>query len=321
MGSITDVPGLRVGQAHDETGRTGITVILCDPPAVGSVDRRGAAVSTRQCDSLLPSHLLSRVDAVVLTGGSAFGLGASSGVMDELAARGVGMPTPGRPVPIVPTAALFDLGFGDPTGCPTAELAREAARTAGTDVAEGSVGAGHGATIGKLFGLAGAMKGGVGTASVKRADGLIVGALAAVNAWGDVLDVETGAIIAGARDPEHPDRLVDAHRVLTSDPARPRPGFAVDNTVLVVVATNANLEKNHASFVARMAQTGLARAVRPCHGPFDGDVVFALSCGSHAPDLAAIGEMAAAATAEAIGRAARLADGFGVLPAARNLSG
>ncbi|MDP8224093.1 MAG: P1 family peptidase [Candidatus Lernaella stagnicola] len=317
-GSITDVSGLRVGHAHDAVGRTGVTVIWCDPPAVGSVDRRGAAVSTRQCDSLLPQHLLSRVDAVVLTGGSAFGLGASSGVMDALAARGAGMPTPGRPVPIVPCAALFDLGFGSGEAVPTPELAAQAFAAAGIETAEGSVGAGHGATVGKLFGLAGAMKGGVGTASRTREDGLVVGALAAVNAWGDVIDSATGAIVAGAREPGG--NFADIARVLSTRPPAQRPGFSmIDNTVLVVVATNAKLDKNLAGFVARMAQTGLARAVRPCHGPYDGDVVFALSTGNQGADLPAIGQMAADAVSEAIVRAVQKADGFGILPAVSDL--
>ncbi len=318
-GKITDVPGIGVGHAHDARGRTGVTVILCDPPAVGGIDRRGAAVSTRQCDSLLPEHLLSRVDAVVLTGGSAFGLGASSGVMDVLAERGIGMPSPGRPVPIVPTAALFDLGFGAGDAFPTPELARQAALGAGDEVGQGSVGAGYGATVGKVLGIGAAMKGGVGTASRTRDDGLIVGALAAVNAWGDVVDPETGAIIAGARDLDGEGLFADTARVLVDRPKRGLKGFMFDNTVLVVVATNAKLEKNFAGFVARMAQTGLARAVRPCHGPFDGDVVLALGMGDKPADLPAIGQMAADAVAEAIVRAAVLADGFGVLPAVRDL--
>jgi len=320
-GKITDIPGIFVGHAHDERGRTGVTVVRCDPAAVGAVDRRGAAVSTRQCDSLLPEHLLSRVDAVVLAGGSAFGLGCSSGVLDELAARGVGMPSPGRPVPIVPTAALFDLGLGDPNAFPTPDMARQALSRAGVDFAEGSVGAGHGATIGKVLGIGGAMKGGLGTASRTRGDGLIVGALAAVNAWGDIVDPATGALVAGARDPEHPRKLLDTAAALQRPAERPRPGFLMDNTVLVVVATNARLEKNHAGFVARMAQTGLARAVRPCHGPFDGDVVFALSLGEAPADLPAIGQMAAEAVAEAIIRAVQTADGFGLVPDWQSLFG
>ena len=311
---ITEVSGLRVGHAHDEQGRTGVTVILCDQPAVGAIDRRGSAVSTRQCDSLLPEHLLSRVDAIVLTGGSAFGLGCSSGVMDQLAARGIGMPSPGRPVPIVPTAALFDLGFGDGQAFPTPELARQAAENAETDFAEGSVGAGHGATIGKLLGIGSAMKGGIGTASRRRGDGLIVGALAAVNAWGDIIDPATGRIVAGARDPQNPTTLLDTAATLGKLPDRKRSGFMMDNTVLVIVATNARLEKHLAGFVARMAQTGLARAVRPCHGPFDGDVVFALSLGDKPADLPAIGQMAADAVSEAIVRAVQTADGFGIVP-------
>jgi L-aminopeptidase/D-esterase-like protein len=320
-GQITDVPGIRVGQVHDERGRTGVTVVRCDPPAVGAMDRRGAAISTRQCDSLLPEHLLSRVDAVVLTGGSAFGLDCAVGVLDELAAEGIGMPTPGQPVPIVPTAALFDLGLGDGAARPTPDMARAAAKSASLEVAEGSVGAGHGATVGKLYGVKFAMKGGIGTASRYRAgDGLIVGALVAVNAWGDIVDPVTNAIVAGARDPRDPHRFADAAKTLAENAERERPGFLFfDNTVLAVIATNARLDKNAAQFVARMAQSGLARVVRPCHGPFDGDVVFALSCGDGPADLPAIGQLAADALADAILRAVRLADGLGILPDAGHL--
>jgi L-aminopeptidase/D-esterase-like protein len=314
-GRITEVAGLRVGHAQDEVGRTGVTVLRCDPPAVGAIDRRGAAVSTRQCDSLLPDHLLSRVDALVLAGGSAFGLDCAAGVMDELAARGVGMPTPYGPVPIVPTAVIFDLGFGSPSAHPTPDLARHALRTAAVEFAEGSVGAGHGATVGKLLGIRSAMKGGLGTASRHAERGLIVGALAVVNAWGDVYDCADNRIVAGARDPERPGLFLDAAAHL--EQGRTRPQSAFENTVLAVVATNAKFDKLAAGFVARMAQTGLARAVRPCHGPFDGDVVFALSLGEQAADLAVVGQMAAAALSEAVLRAVQLADGFGLVPDAR----
>ena len=316
-GRITDVTGLRVGHAHDEQGRTGVTVLLCDPPAVGALDRRGAAVSTRQCDSLLPDHLLSRVDALVLAGGSAFGLDCAAGVMDELASRGIGMMTPYGPVPIVPTAVIFDLGFGSPNARPTAEMARQAARSAVVEFAEGSVGAGHGATVGKLLGISSAMKGGVGTASRRTERGLVVGALAVVNAWGDIVDPADCRIVAGARDPERPDQFLDAARHLGH--GRTRPTSAFENTVLAVVAANAKLDKMAAGFVARMAQTGLARAVRPCHGPFDGDLVFALSLGEMSADLAVIGQMAADVLAEAVVRAVQLADGFGVLPDVRSM--
>ncbi len=314
MARITDIPGLRVGHAHDEHGRTGVTVLLCDRPAVGAIDRRGAAVSTRQCDSLLPDHLLSRVDALVLAGGSAFGLDCAAGVMDELAARDVGMPTPYGPVPIVPTAVIFDLGFG-PSARPTPELARQAARTAAVEFAEGSVGGGYGATVGKLLGIRSAMKGGLGTAARHTDRGLIVGALVVVNAWGDIWDPAANRLVAGAHDPEEPGKFLDAAGHLANGRARPQSAF--ENTVLAVVATNVRLDKGAAGFVARMAQTGLARAVRPCHGPFDGDVVFALSLGEHTGDLAVVGQMAAEALTEAVLRAVTLADGFGLVPDAR----
>jgi len=311
-GRITDVAGLTVGQAQDEQGKTGVTVLLCDPPAVGALDSRGAATSTRQCDSLSPEHMLSRVDAIVLTGGSAFGLDASGGVLAALAARGIGLPTPYGAVPIVPAAALFDIGFGDPNARPTAEMARQAVLAAGPEVAEGSVGAGCGATVGKLFGVRSAMKGGLGTASRKRPDGLVVGALAAVNAWGDVIDPATQQIVAGARDPEKKGVMLDTAACLIRGDNRPPSSF--ENTILAVVATNAKLDKAACSLSARMAQTGMARVVRPCHSPFDGDLVFALSCGDFSADPLSVGQLAADALAEAIVRAVQTADGFGLLP-------
>jgi len=311
-GRVTDVPGLLVGQAHDEKGRTGVTVILCQPPAVGALDRRGSAISTRQCDSLLSDHLLSRVDALVFTGGSAFGLDCAAGVMEELAARNIGLPTPYRAIPIVPTAAIFDVGFGETPAPPTPELARQALRNAALEIQEGSVGGGYGASVGKALGIGQAMKGGLGTASRRRHDGLIVGALAVVNAWGDVVDPESGRIVAGARDPEQPHKFLNSARFLAGGGQVKSAAF--ENTVLAAVATNAELDKASAGLVARMAQAGLARTLYPCHGPFDGDIIFALGCGQGKYHPAAVGQMAAEAMAEAIVRAVRLADGFGLLP-------
>lgn len=311
-GSITDVSGITVGHAHDESGGTGVTVIRCDPPAVGALDRRGAATSTRQCDSLSAQHMLSRVDAVVLAGGSAFGLDCAAGVMDELAAAGCGLPTPYRTIPIVPTAALFDVGFKDPEANPTPAMARQAARSAGVEVAEGSAGAGYGATVGKVGGIATAMKGGLGVAGRQRDDGLTVGVLTVVNAWGDIYDHTTGKIVAGARDLDNPGAFLDTAAYLSRGEDRPPSSF--ENTVLAVVATNARLDKTACHLVARMAQTGLARAIRPCHSPFDGDLVFALSLGERSADVIAVGQIAAELTTESVLRAVRLADGFGVLP-------
>ncbi|HPM77315.1 MAG TPA: P1 family peptidase [bacterium] len=315
-GKITEVPGLLVGNIEDEAGRTGVTVVLCAPPAVGALDRRGSAASTRQCDSLYPDHMLSRVDAIVLAGGSAFGLGCSNGVMDELAARGVGMPTPYGTIPIVPTAVIFDIGIGQSAAAPTVEMARAATKSAAVDFAEGSAGAGYGATIGKLLGVKSAMKGGLGTAARHGEKGLIVGALAVVNAWGDIVETDNGAIIAGARNPDKPGEFLDTAKLLGQGKARPASSFE-QNTVLAVVATNAKLDKIGCGLIARMAQTGMARAIRPCHSPFDGDLVFALSSGELSADPVAVGQMAADALAEAIQRGVRLADGWGLLPDAR----
>ena len=323
--AITDVPGIEVGQAQDEQALTGCTVILCRKGAVGGVDVRGSAPGTRETDLLDPVNLVDKVHAVVLAGGSAFGLDAASGVMKYLAEKKIGFGLGATRVPIVPAAILFDLGLKKSTRHPDLEMGYAAAAAAGTEVvAEGNVGAGTGATVGKIFGMGGAMKSGLGSASLEIGGGVIVGAIVAVNAFGDVLDPDTGQIIAGARPAKIGPlqlggnaRFADTLEVMRSFTGRTILGFATkSNTVIAVVATNAKFDKARATKMAQMAQDGLARAVRPAHTMLDGDTVFALSTGRVAADVSVVGAYAAEVLAKAIVRAVQTAKPAAGLPAA-----
>lgn len=315
---ITDVPGLRVGHAEDTTALTGCTAILCESGAVAGMDLRGMASGTRQADSLSVLHAVEKVHAIFLTGGSAFGLDAAAGVMSYLEGRGVGLITPFAAIPIVPTAVIFDLSLGDPHVRPTPEMAREAclAATAGP-VPQGSVGAGTGASVGKYHGIGRAMKGGLGSASVRGAGDVVVGALAVVNAFGDVIEPSTGEVLAGLRDAPEGRRLARTSSELRQ--GVPRQIVTLENTTLVVVATNVMLSKPQATKVAQMAQVGLARTISPAHSPQDGDVVFCLSLGESNGDLHHVGALAQEATSLAIVRAVKSADGFGVIPAWKDI--
>ncbi len=309
-GGITDISGIQVGHATDERGLTGCTVVLCETGAVVGVDQRGGAPGTRETDLARPMHLVREAHAVVLAGGSAFGLAAADGVMHWLAARGVGYDARGIRVPIVPAAILFDLALGDPRAYPDAEMGRRACEAASAGpVAEGSVGAGTGATVGKALGMTSAMKAGVGTAAENLGNGLIVAALVAVNALGDVVDPTTGRILAGARLPDG--RFVDTLALMRQMRLQVSPGEA---TVIGVVATNAHLSKEEACKVAQMAQDGLARTVRPAHTMYDGDTLFTLATGAITADLNLVGAYAAEVVARAIVRAVRCAKGRGGVP-------
>jgi L-aminopeptidase/D-esterase-like protein len=320
-GSLTDVPGLKVGQFTDPRRPTGCTVVLVEEGAVCGVDVRGGAPGTRETDLLSPVATVEKVHAVVLSGGSAFGLDAVSGVVRLLEERGVGFAVGGYRVPIVPGAILFDLAVGDGRIRPDAEAGRKAAvqATAGL-VAEGNVGAGAGATVGKLFGLNRAMKCGLGTAAVRLPGGAVVAALVAVNAAGDVVDPATGRPVAGCRA-EDGRRLEGTMAALLAGrpPAADRRG---ENTTIGVVATNVALSKAEATKVAQMAHDGLARTINPVHTPWDGDTLFALSTGALAHSAAplVVGALAAEAVARAVVRAARAATGLPGLPAARDLA-
>ena len=315
---LTDIPGVRVGHATDLPRMTGCTVVLFGNGATGGIDLRGMATSTRQGDSLFPTHLGAEIHAIFLTGGSAFGLDSAAGVMAFLEESDVGMPVPFGRVPTVPTAVIFDLSLGDHRARPDAAMARAACEAA-TDgpVALGSVGAGTGATVGKLYGIDRAMKGGLGSASRVYPDGLAVAALAVVNAYGDVIDPATGEAIAGARVPGKDRELARADRVLAGRGFASGPAFG--NTVLVVVGTNARLTKVDACRLARMAQAGVSRAVSPSLSLFDGDVVFAFATGTHDAELPSLGAAAAERVGQAIVRAVREADGHGHLPAWKDL--
>jgi L-aminopeptidase/D-esterase-like protein len=301
--TITAVPGVRVGHAQNTEALTGCTVILCEAGAVGGVDQRGGAPGTRETDLLRPMHRVEKVHGVLLTGGSAFGLDAAGGVMRFLEERGIGFDVGVALVPIVPAAVIFDLAIGHADVRPDAAMAYQACLNATANaVIEGSVGAGTGATVGKILGMQNATKAGVGSACIEIADGLFVGAIAVVNALGDVIDPRNGEIIAGARSEES---FADTLKVMRQFQAMS--SATTNNTVIGVVATNAKLSKEEANKVAQMAQDGLARAVHPAHTMYDGDTIFTLSTGGVPADVNLIGAFAAEMFAEAIVRGVRTA--------------
>jgi L-aminopeptidase/D-esterase-like protein len=318
---LTAVPGLKVGH-HTLTERpTGCTVVIAEKGATAGVDVRGSAPGTRDTDLLAPTATVEQVHGILLSGGSAFGLEAAGGVMRYLEERGVGFKFGGAVVPIVPAAILFDLGIGDPKIRPTADCGFRAA-SAATDgpVAEGNVGAGAGATVGKMGGRDRAMKGGIGSAAITLPNGLVVAALVAVNARGDVIDPATGQVVAGMRT-EDGRGLADARRRLKSGQLELPLPEALQNTTIGVVATNARLTKTQATKIAQLAHDGLARAIFPAHTTADGDAIFALATGVRTgpDDLDTIGALAAEAMAEAIVRAVRAATGIPGFPAVRDL--
>jgi len=320
--AITDVPGIKVGQAQDDKALTGCTVILCRKGAVGGVDVRGSAPGTRETDLLNPVNLVEKVHAIVLAGGSAFGLDAASGVMRYLEEQGIGFNTGVAKVPIVPAAILFDLDIGRSDIRPDAEMGYRAASTATQDIpTEGNVGAGAGAAVGRILGKKTAMKSGLGTASLE-ANGVVVGVIVAVNAWGDVIDPKSGEIVAGARSTSvgplkigSQGYFADTFEMMKTLLGRTAVGVATkSNTVVGVVATNAKLTKTEATKVAQMAQDGLARAIRPAHTMLDGDTIFALSTGAKKADISMVGAFAAEAMVQAILRAVQKAKSAGGLP-------
>ena len=308
---ITDIPNIRVGHDTNLEAGTGCTVIICDTPAVGGIDVRGGAPATRETDLLRPLNMVEGVHAILLTGGSAFGLDAASGVMRYLAERNIGFDVGVAKVPIVPAAAIFDLGFGSASVRPDADAGYRACEQATSDpVAQGNIGAGTGATVGKLLGPGFMMKGGLGSASMRMDDGTLVGAIVAVNALGDIIDPQTQQVIAGTRSP--------MGGFIASNP--------FGNTTIAVVATSASLSKDSANKVAQMAHDGLAQAIRPAHTMFDGDTVFALALGTAsqvgttqataALQVSIIGAAAATTLARAIIRAVRNATELHGVPAA-----
>jgi L-aminopeptidase/D-esterase-like protein len=313
---LTDVPGLKVGHWTNLEAATGCTVVLCPDGAVAGVDVRGTAPGTRETDLLNPICLVERVQAILLSGGSAFGLAAADGVMRWLEERGFGFETGVARVPIVPAAILFDLGVGRSDVRPDATAGYAACEAATmTPQAQGNVGAGTGASVGKILGFRQATKTGLGTASQRLGDQLIVAALVAVNAFGDVYDPQTQRIIAGVRSPAggYANTVEIMIALAGQEPANFRPGT---NTTLAVVATNAQLSKNEATKMAQMAQAGLARTLRPSHTHLDGDTIFALSYGRQKADINLLGTVAAGVLAEAVVLAVKTAEPLADLPSA-----
>jgi L-aminopeptidase/D-esterase-like protein len=309
---ITDIPGIRVGHDTNLEAATGCTVILCDTVAVGGVDVRGGAPATRETELLHPLNLVEQVDAVVLTGGSAYGLDAASGVMRYLEEQGLGYDTGVARIPIVPAAAIFDLGFGSASIRPDAEAGYQACKNATAEpVMQGNIGAGTGATVGKMAGPSFMMKGGLGSASTLLSDGTLVGALVVVNALGDIIDPQTQKVVAGARNPA-------GHGFLAANP--------IGNTTIAVVATNASLTKGQTNKIAQMAHDGIAQTIRPAHTMFDGDTIFGLAMGPKlqimtnstiaASQVSTIGAAAATILARAIIKAVRHATELHGVPAA-----
>lgn len=317
---LTAVAGIKVGQVTLSERPTGCTVVLVERGATAGVDVRGAAPGTRETDLLDPVNLVQQVQAIVLSGGSAFGLDTASGVMRYLDEKGIGYKTGAGVVPIVPAAILFDLGVGNGKIRPGADCGYQAATTATSGpIREGSVGAGAGATVGKSAGGGRSMKGGIGTASITLPSGLTVAALIAVNAVGDIVDPATGKVVAGVRGADGK-TLVDARTLLRSGAMeRPAPG---ENTTIGVVATNVTLTKTQATKVAQMGHDGYARAIVPAHTMGDGDTLFALATGERAApaDVTLIGALAAEVVSDAILRAVREATGLPNYPSVRDLA-
>jgi L-aminopeptidase/D-esterase-like protein len=317
FGAITDVAGIKVGHYTDRKAVTGCTVILCEQGAVAGVDVSGSSPGTRETDLLRPGNVVDRVQGVVLSGGSAFGLDTAAGVMRYLEERGFGYETSAGKVPIVPAAIIFDLNIGGSRVRPGAKEGYQACLAAANgEVTEGCVGAGTGATVGKILGVERAVKSGLGTASQKIAGGIVVAALLVVNAVGDVIEPGTGKILAGPRKPDDRGFLCTS-QLWKGEFEEKVPPF---NTVIGVVATDAKLDKAEANRLARVAQVGVARTIDPCHTMYDGDALFTLSSGEKKADLSALGAAAAEVVAEAIVRAIQKAETLAGVPAAKDIN-
>ncbi|SHG44501.1 L-aminopeptidase/D-esterase [Thermosyntropha lipolytica DSM 11003] len=312
MPSITDVKGITVGSAEDLEALTGCTVILTGPEgAVCGVDVRGGGPGTRETDALSPLNMVEKVHAVVLAGGSAFGLDAACGVMDYLEEKGIGHKTTAGVVPIVPAAVLYDLGIGNPKVRPNREMGYRACMQAGKEVKEGNYGAGAGATVGKLRGYNHATKGGLGTFSLTLSNGFTVGAIVAVNAFGDVWDPQKGKIVAGVRDDQG--RIIGTRRAFQDMSGLVALGEEAfyTNTTLAVVACNGRFNKSQLTKLAGMSHNGLVRVINPVHTYCDGDTVFALATGEMEADLNIAGYLAQEVLARAVLRAVYAAETAG----------
>jgi L-aminopeptidase/D-esterase-like protein len=311
---ITFIQGIRVGHYTDPEAATGCTVLLCESGAVAGVDVRGSAPGTRETDLLRPMNLVDKVHAILLSGGSAFGLDAAAGVMRYLGERGVGYDTLSGKVPIVPAAILFDLDIGDSKVRPGPEEGYMACLNASdSEITEGCVGAGTGATVGKLLGPQQATKSGLGIASEKISSDVVVTTIVAVNAFGDIIDPTTGNVLAGTR--RHDGKgFVNTAQLLTKQDIESR-NEAPNNTTIGIVITNANLNKEQINKVAQMAHDGIARSIDPCHTMYDGDTIFTLSLGQETSDINVIGTSAAHVVSKAIIRAVKSADTLAGIPA------
>jgi L-aminopeptidase/D-esterase-like protein len=317
--TLTAIDGIRVGHAADQDALTGCTVILLPDDTVAGVDVRGGAPGTRETDLLDPTAMMQAVNAICLTGGSAFGLAAATGVMEWLRERGIGFLAGEVRVPIVPAAVIFDLAVGRSDRWPDAAMGYAACEAANGDpVIEGCVGAGTGAAVGKVLGLSQATKSGIGSAAFTLPDGTTIAALAVTNAFGDVRSDSTGQIIAGARRPDG--AWLDTAALFRTQSLQVR--GTGSNTTIAIVATDAQLSKAECSKLAQMAQDALARSIRPIHTPLDGDTVFAVATGRKpATHLAVLGSVASDVLAEAIERSVLHATSVAGLPAVRDLAG
>jgi len=320
--AITAVDGVTVGSWTDREAATGCTVVLCPEGAVASVDIRGGAPGTRNTDLLRQGNLVQQIHAVLLTGGSEFGLDAAGGVARWLEERGKGFAVTTGVVPVVAAAVLFDLPIGQADVRPDATAGYAACEGASKAVQEGSVGAGTGATVGKALMIERATKGGLGTAAERTASGITVGTIVAVNCWGEVVDPDSGAVIAGPRGDRPGSFLSTVEQMRKEAPLSPFSEAARkqagQNTTIAVVATDARLSKDEAFRLAVMAQAGLARTIRPAHSPVDGDAVFALATGRNetATDMLQLGTLAGRAMERAVVKAVRAATGLAGVPAA-----
>jgi len=319
MGSIIDIEGIKVGHASNFEAITGCSVILFENPAAAAVDLRGGGTSTRQIDSLLSHNTFGKIHAILLTGGSAYGLDAAGGVVKYLEEQNVGLEV-GHDivVPSVPTAVIFDLGIGDGRIRPDAKMGYEACKHAkSSQVEEGSIGAGTGATIGKLMGLKQATKGGIGTQSYKFKNGVVVGVLVVVNAFGDVVSPTSGKILAGVRDSKDGNEFPGTVNMFKQGITRRADSY--QNTTLAVVVTNANFSKSELLRISTIAQTGLTKVISPVHTLQDGDMVISVSAGDLKEDVNLIGVIAAELTQKAIIRAVEQSTSLGGIPCSKEL--
>jgi L-aminopeptidase/D-esterase-like protein len=316
MGQITDVPGVKVGHYSDFENITGCTVIMFENSVIGSIDIRGGGTSTRQIDTLFSPHNIGGINAILLTGGSAYGLNAASGVMRFLEERGKGLKVPnGTIVPSVPTAVIFDLGIGNSNIRPTDEMSYQACLNADYDFKEGSVGAGTGATIGKYLGIKYSTKGGIASASFKQQSGIIIGVIVLVNSFGNIYN-KHNKIIAGVRDPES-DQFLDIASLIKK--GVPQSTQSLHNTTICVISTDGEFSKDELLRIARIGSTGVARVINPCHTVSDGDIVFAVSCGTKTAKCNDTGIIASELISEAIIKTTKISKSLGDIPSSKDL--